>query len=89
MTLDTVVPDLGEYTLHCFAVLKTMEKPMPVPLITRATQSPAKHDSRKVETSGANLHVVVALCAIGFLLTLYCILRFPDFGAVIAQYNQF
>jgi len=62
---------------------------MPVPLITRATRSPAKHDSRKVETSGANLNVVVALCVIGFLLTLYCILRFPDFGAVIAQYNQF
>ena len=62
---------------------------MPVPLITRSAQSPAKHDSRKVETSGSNLHMVVAVCVIGFLLTLYCILRFPEFGAVIAQYNRF
>jgi len=61
---------------------------MVVPLITRAAQS-AKHGSRRVETSGANFHVVVAVCVIGFLLTLYCILRFPEFGAVIAQYNQF
>jgi hypothetical protein len=36
-----------------------------------------------------NLQTVVALCLIGFLLTLYFILRFPDFGALIAQYNQF
>jgi hypothetical protein len=66
-----------------------MEGPMPVPLITRMSQSPAKHGSREVETSGSNLHVVVAVCVIGFLLMIYCILRFPEFGAVIAQYNQF
>jgi hypothetical protein len=33
--------------------------------------------------------VVVAFCAIGLLTTLNVILRFPDFGAVIEQYNQF
>jgi hypothetical protein len=32
---------------------------------------------------------VVAFCAIGLLTTLNLILRFPDFGAVIEQYNQF
>jgi hypothetical protein len=32
---------------------------------------------------------VVAFCAIGFLLALNLMLRFPDFGAVIEQYNQF
>ena len=62
---------------------------MTVPRTTRTAQSPAKHGRREVESSGANLHVVVAVCVIGFLLTLCCILRFPEFGAVIAQYNQF
>jgi uncharacterized membrane protein YdfJ with MMPL/SSD domain len=36
-----------------------------------------------------DLHAVVAFCLIGFLLALNLILRFPDFGAVIEQYNQF
>jgi hypothetical protein len=36
-----------------------------------------------------DLHAVVALCLIGLLLTLNLIFRFPDMGAVIAQYNQF
>ena len=36
-----------------------------------------------------DLHAVVAFCLIGFLLALNFILRFPDFGAVIEQYNQF
>jgi hypothetical protein len=36
-----------------------------------------------------NLLAVVAICTIGLLLTLNFILRFPDFGAVIEQYNKF
>jgi hypothetical protein len=32
---------------------------------------------------------VVAFSAIGLLVTLNMILRFPEWGAVIAQYNQF
>ena len=36
-----------------------------------------------------DLHAVVAFCLIGFLVALNLILRFPDFGAVIEQYNQF
>ena len=36
-----------------------------------------------------DLHAIVAFCLIGFLLALNLILRFPDFGAVIEQYNQF
>jgi hypothetical protein len=36
-----------------------------------------------------DLLAVVAFCLIGFLLALNLILRFPDFGAVIEQYNQF
>ena len=36
-----------------------------------------------------NLHAVIAFCLIGFLLMLNVMLRFPDLGAIIAQYNQF
>jgi hypothetical protein len=36
-----------------------------------------------------DLFAVVAFSAIGLLLAFNLILRFPDFGAVIAQYNQF
>jgi hypothetical protein len=36
-----------------------------------------------------DLHAIVAFCLIGLLLALNLILRFPDFGAVIEQYNQF
>jgi len=36
-----------------------------------------------------DLSMIVAFCLIGLLLSLNLILRFPDFGAVIEQYNQF
>ena len=35
------------------------------------------------------LTVIVMLCAIALLITINLILRFPNFGAVIEQYNQF
>jgi hypothetical protein len=40
-------------------------------------------------TMTSDLGAVVAFCVIGLLLALNLILRFPDFGAVIEQYNQF
>ena len=36
-----------------------------------------------------NLQMIVALSVIGILTALNLMLRFPDLGAVIAQYNQF
>jgi len=36
-----------------------------------------------------DLLTVVAFCLIGLLLTLNVMLRFPDLGAIIEQYNQF
>lgn len=36
-----------------------------------------------------DLPMIVAFCLLGLLLTFSLILRFPDFGAVIEQYNQF
>jgi hypothetical protein len=39
--------------------------------------------------SNPDLPMVVAFCLLGLLLTLSFILRFPDLGAVIEQYNRF
>ena len=36
-----------------------------------------------------SLIAIVLFCAIGLLVTLNLMLRFPDLGAIIAQYNQF
>jgi hypothetical protein len=36
-----------------------------------------------------SLIAIVIFCTIGLLITLNLMLRFPDFGALIAQYNQF
>ena len=58
-------------------------------------------DSRNGETTSAVWHrIIVAMtnpdflailmfCLIGILLALNLMLRFPEFGAVIEQYNQF
>jgi hypothetical protein len=39
--------------------------------------------------SDPNLIATALFCLIGLLTTVNLILRFPDFGAIIAQYNQF
>jgi hypothetical protein len=36
-----------------------------------------------------DLPTIIAFCLLGLLLTLNLILRFPDLGALIEQYNQF
>jgi uncharacterized membrane protein YdfJ with MMPL/SSD domain len=60
--------------------------------------NPANRQAEKTETewsrlvtaiANPDLHAVVAFCLISILLALNLILRFPDFGAVIEQYNQF
>ena len=68
---------------------------------TFALQSPTKLTSGRTQKTEAvrsqlitvitdlNLQANVALCLIGFLLILYFILRFPDLGSLIEQYNQF
>jgi hypothetical protein len=40
-------------------------------------------------TKEPDLQMILAFCLIGFLLALNLMLRFPDFGAIIEQYNQF
>ena len=39
--------------------------------------------------SNPDLPTIVAFCLLGLLLTLSLMLRFPDLGAVIEQYNRF
>ena len=58
-------------------------------LIDRAMQSRAQPDDRPGEFTASDWCAIGELFAIAVLLTLYCIVRFPELGAVIAQYNQF
>lgn len=69
--------------------------------LTSAFQSPTNPANRRTQETeiawsrftaaitNLDLQVVVAFCLIGLLLTLNLIFRFPNMGAVIAQYNQF
>lgn len=71
------------------------------PPIIRELQPLAKPKVRDVEATerwwrgfnaaiaNPDLLAVIAFCLIGLLLALNLIVRFPDFGAVIDQYNQF
>ena len=58
--------------------------------LTLGIQSPGSLERQPVsdETESESL-ATVAFCLLGFLVTLILIFRFPDFGAVIAEYNQF
>ena len=40
-------------------------------------------------SANADLHAVIAFSLVGLLLALYLVLRFPELGALVAQYNQF
>lgn len=52
---------------------------------------PMSRQNQQTSTPWANhgLVAVILFCLIGLLLTLNLVLRFPDFGSVIEQYNQF
>jgi hypothetical protein len=39
--------------------------------------------------NNSDLIATVLFCVIGLLITAVVLLRFPSFGAIIAQYNQF
>jgi uncharacterized membrane protein YdfJ with MMPL/SSD domain len=59
-------------------------------LANRRTRRTETEWSRLVTViANPDLQAVVAFYLIGFLLTLNLILRFPDFGAIIEQFNQF
>ncbi len=52
---------------------------------------PAEEPWQRILTAVTNpdLQAVLAFSLIGLLLTLNVMFRFPDLGALIAQYNQF
>lgn len=68
--------------------------------ITRKFQPPKKTGRRGLDaeqshanfvgkSASSDLQTIVALFIIALLLIINFILRFPDLGAIIAQYNQF
>ncbi|MGA7429101.1 MAG: hypothetical protein WBQ24_18480 [Xanthobacteraceae bacterium] len=74
-----------------------MNKQRPVIRELQALPEARNHDAGANEwgqrlyatLANPDLQIVAAFCLIGLLLTLNFIFRFPDMGAVIAQYNQF
>lgn len=75
--------------------LRPSAKPMGRPVKAAESQSARLIAARLVATrlvaamTNANVLAVVAFCLIGLLISLNLMLGFPDFGAVIEQYNQF
>jgi hypothetical protein len=63
----------------------------PVAARSRARPSPVGTGWFRVATAVLNpeLQTGLAFCIIGILLTLVLALRFPDFGALIADMNSF
>ena len=62
---------------------------IPIPTELRAKNSAAERSWLAATSRDPNPITIVQFCAIGLLVTLIAILSFPDFGAIIAQYNQF
>jgi len=59
--------------------------------LTLGIQSPSRLESRP--TIPAELEykflTIITFCLLGLLVALSLMVRFPDFGTVIAEYNQF
>jgi hypothetical protein len=60
-----------------------------MPSELRAKNAASERSWLATASSDPNLIAILQFCAIGLLVTLIAILSFPDFGAIIAQYNQF
>jgi hypothetical protein len=59
--------------------------------LTLGTQAPGKLGNRTVVPVEKEYEflTLVAFCLLGSLVALNVMVRFPDFGTVIAEYNQF
>lgn len=69
-----------------------------LPLIVAATrslalsiQSPRELGDRPTTSAEreCELLMIVAFCLLGLLVTLQIMIRFPDLGLIISEYNQF
>jgi hypothetical protein len=52
-------------------------------------EAPSRWSGLLAIFTNPDLPIIVAFCLLGLLLMFSLILRYPDFGAVIEQYNQF
>jgi len=49
----------------------------------------AKPTARLKVRADTNLQGLAIFCALGLLISLYAMIRYPEFGAMIAQFSQF
>jgi hypothetical protein len=54
-----------------------------------ADETPSQWPQLFAIFTNPDLPTIIAFCLLGLLLTLNLMLRFPDLGALIEQYNQF
>jgi hypothetical protein len=68
-----------------------VRKLQPLARAKRKHVHPAEEPLRRILIAVTNpdLQTIVAFSLIGLLVTLNVLFRFPDLGAIIAQYNQF
>jgi hypothetical protein len=59
--------------------------------LTLGIQSPSRLGSRPTISAEAEykLPTIITFCLLGLLIALCLMVRFPEFGTVIAEYNQF
>jgi hypothetical protein len=69
--------------------MNPLPKARGIPSLTQAKTAGAAWHKLLAEISKPDFVATIAFCAIGLLVTLNVILRFPDFGRVIELYNQF
>ena len=62
---------------------------MPTHVSKLDTQKSASRSRFVAVLNDSNLIATVLLCVVGLLITAVVMLRFPDLGAIVAQYNQF
>jgi hypothetical protein len=88
----------GSKVFYSLIIVPTALATLSLTLALQAPLRPTGHQIQKAETVWSQLFVavtdrdlqaVVAFCLIVFLLTLNFILRFPNLGTLIEQYNQF
>ena len=65
--------------------LQTLEKPKG----RNVNEAPSRWREFVAVFTNPDLPMIVVICLLGLLLTFSLILRYPDLGALIEQYNQF
>jgi hypothetical protein len=69
--------------------MNTLTKARGIPPLAQAKTTGNSWYRLLAAISKPDFITIVAFCTIGLLTMLNLILRFPNFGAIIEQYNQF